>query len=95
MTHLGQSGFVYCGSPAAIAAAVGGYLRGAGHLADTSGLTDALIAAHNPDLGLERSVCLRDVLEVLRGAGSPQYAGTYADAAELIATEFDKRAPHA
>lgn len=32
---------------------------------------DALVAAHDPDLGLDRSVCLRDVVEFARRAPRP------------------------
>jgi hypothetical protein len=60
---------VYCASPSAIAAATAGYLKGARRLADPAGLTDALVAAHDPALGLERSVCLRDVYDEIRISG--------------------------
>jgi hypothetical protein len=58
---------VYCGSPAAIKAATAAYMTEDGD--DAEKLTSAFIAMHHPSLGLDRSVCLRDVVEWLeRGA---------------------------
>jgi hypothetical protein len=51
---------VYCGSPGAIRAAATAYPG-----ADSAKLADALIASHHPVLGLDRSVCLRDIIEAL------------------------------
>lgn len=51
---------VYCASEKAIAAAALAYPDN-----DAGRLADALIAVHHPGLGLDRSVCLRDVLRAL------------------------------
>jgi hypothetical protein len=53
----------------------------------------ALIAAHDPSLGLDRSVCLRDVVEALRGpAGDDALTYVYTDvnhaAANFIEEHF-------
>lgn len=45
---------------------------------------DALAAAHNPSLGLDRSVCIRDVVEFLRGRDTLD-ARHFAD---VLAREF-------
>lgn len=53
------AGEVYCASPAAIVAAAAAYPGN-----DAGLLAEALIAAHHPRLGVERSVCLRDLGDV-------------------------------
>lgn len=81
---------VYCASEEAIAAAALAH----GLPLDPDKLTDALIAAHHPDLGLDRSVCLRDVVEALRTGGEEHmYAlecrGGLGEAmADYLAAEF-------
>jgi hypothetical protein len=58
---------VYCASPRAIRAAALAYYNSAGQFADTAALAAALIAAHHPGLGLDRSVCLGDIKELPDG----------------------------
>lgn len=70
---------VYCASEAAIkAATIGHQFRGGP--ARPGALADALIQAHHPRLGLDRSVCLRDVVDYLRGLG---HTWSFAAAHEL------------
>lgn len=63
-----DTGTVYCASPRAIAAAT----LACGSPVPAPALADALIAAHDPMLGSDRSVCLRDVIEALEEAYHPQ-----------------------
>jgi hypothetical protein len=84
---------VYCASEAAIKAATLAYGFGGITGRSHAPLADALIAAHHPNLGLDRSVCLRDVVEVLRSMStcaafrtSKQQAA--AELAEFIEREF-------
>jgi hypothetical protein len=73
---------VYCGSERSLEAAALAY---PGNDADL--LVDALIAAHDPALGLDRSVCLRDVVEARDRVHQNGHAwGDYA--AGLIEREF-------
>lgn len=72
---------VYCASPRAIAAAVRAYPEN-----NAGGLADALVAVHHPTLGLDRSVCLRDILTALRRA-------EHHDGADVIAREFGADLP--
>lgn len=63
-----DDGPVYCASPAAITAAARAYPGN-----DSALLAEALIAAHHPRLGLDRSMCLRDLdLCVCRSCGHAQ-----------------------
>lgn len=53
----------------------------------------ALYAAHDPALGLDRSVCLRDVVEAIRNEGAKEgsdlaLADHYYSAADFIEREF-------
>jgi hypothetical protein len=68
---LGDSGAgpVYCASEPAIERAAVAYRHRSGGFAHSGGLADALIAAHHPSLGLDRSVCLRDVVQALWARG--------------------------
>jgi hypothetical protein len=56
-----------------------------------------LEAAHDPALGLDRSVCLRDVVEKLRDAPQPYQGGpaSAASAADFIEREFSQRSDRA
>lgn len=58
-----HEGRVYCASELAIVAATVAYRNEAGEYADPKGLAAAMIAAHSKTLGLDRSVCLRDIVE--------------------------------
>jgi hypothetical protein len=53
---------------------------------------EAVHAAHDPALGLDRSVCLRDVVEALRDRWEPgAWVGNYRtvnDAADFVEREF-------
>lgn len=63
-----DDGPVYCASPAAITAAAQAYPGN-----DAALLAEALIAVHHPQLGLDRSMCLRDLdLCVCRSCGHAQ-----------------------
>lgn len=65
------------------------------------GYEDMLNAAHDPALGLDRSVCLRDIVEALRKHDLPEgheyrwlhiaYATEMDDAADFIEHEFGSR----
>jgi hypothetical protein len=52
--------------------------------------TDALNAAHDPSLGLDRSVCLRDVLAVIGedDPGWPELVARQFVSPEIIEQEF-------
>lgn len=54
---------VYCASEKAIIAATVAYALAAGVQADAKGLAAAMVAAHAVELGLDRSVCLRDLVD--------------------------------
>lgn len=73
-----EPGVIYCASPRAIQAAGGAYPLGS-----CDGLADALIAAHHPSLGVDRSVSLRDVLAFLRDDGADEVDHAYAHRLEL------------
>lgn len=76
----------YCASPAAIRAAATAYPGNDPAVpAVPAGLADALRAAHSPALGLDRSVCLRDVVEALRDSMHWSEDNAYAD---FIAQKF-------
>lgn len=63
---------IYGPSEAAILAATEAYVVESGKLCDSVGMAAALIAAHDYDLGIDRSVCLRDALLVLKETGAPE-----------------------
>jgi hypothetical protein len=70
----------------ATAAASDGYaLDGAAGI-----LAKALAAAHDPALGLDRSVCLRDVVEFVEKLGSVSASRRESRVAEAIAREFSQ-----
>jgi hypothetical protein len=48
----------------------------------------ALAAAHDPALGLDRSVCLRDMVEWLRGTQEYHHGYIGDPAADLLARKF-------
>lgn len=73
---------VYCASPKAIKAASLAY----GPTNNAYLLADALIAAHHENLGLDRSVCLRDVVEWMRSRLEP--GGTWDYVADVVEREF-------
>lgn len=81
---------VYCASAWAIEAATVAFCRREGFIVPVGALSDALIAAHHPDLGLDRSVCLRDVVEALRAAadGRASEVRSPLHAARFIEQEF-------
>jgi hypothetical protein len=64
-TNVDMAESVYCASPQAIEAATRAYFEKTGKFADAGGLSAALIAAHHPDLGLDRSICLADLVEAI------------------------------
>lgn len=49
---------------------------------------EIVYAAHDPALGLDRSVCLRDVLEALRQRTFAAERSTWGQAADFIEREF-------
>lgn len=55
----------------------------AANAVDDMDVSEALSAAHDPALGLDRSVCLRDVIEALEGRGYRDIIGH--DASDYIA----------
>lgn len=75
---------VYCGSETAIQVAAAAYPGN-----DARKLADALIAAHHPKLGLDRSVCLRDVYDALSRAYHPQNP-TPAHPADFVEQRFGR-----
>jgi hypothetical protein len=78
---------VYCASEKAIQNATTGYFSACGQFANPAGLAHALICAHHPSLGSDRSVCLRDVIEVLERAFHPQNP-TVAHPADVVTKHF-------
>lgn len=62
IAELNRGPLVYCASARAIIAATAAYQAATGEYADPSGLAAAFVAAHAATLGLDRSVCLRDLL---------------------------------
>lgn len=82
---------VYCASRKAIAAAVLAYNRTADVAPNAAGLSDALIAAHHPKLKLDRSICLRDLINAADDctlSGSKQYAEGWRDCIDWIVANF-------
>lgn len=79
---------VYCASERAIVAAAFEYHEESGEFADANGLAAALVAAHKPELGLDRSVCLRDVIDALRGPEGQGYFAGAREVAEFLEREF-------
>lgn len=71
-----QSEDVYCASPRAIAAATAAYHQRGG-APTPAAFSDALIALHGRSLSLDRSVCLRDVVEALREGSAGSWHGDY------------------
>lgn len=56
---------------------------------DEFAAVDALAAAHDPALGLDRSVCLRDVVEDIRGRGQP-YAAKFVERIFTLPSSQDR-----
>jgi hypothetical protein len=69
---------VYCASPKALKAA-GEAFRESEAPTYSGALADGLIACHDPKLGLDRSVCLRDVVDALRNSMDWIEDDAYAD----------------
>lgn len=73
---------VYCASEKAIKAAAAAYPGN-----DAGRLADALIACHDRALGLDRSVCLRDVVERMQRVDVPHNEVRF-DIARFLVEEF-------
>lgn len=80
---------VYCGSPEAIKAAAAVWVESTGHPAPAHALASALIAAHTVELGLGRSVCLRDAVETLRNACHTKAADFLEASFTEVTRQFD------
>lgn len=83
---------VYCASEKAIVAAAAGYHSAASEPCDPKGMAQALVMLHTESLGLDRSVCLRDVYEFLELAYHPQAGENTAHPADVLYDRFGRGA---